>query len=218
MNLFTLLSVVTLAWSVSAVPVKRMERRVRTSTQVFNDRMSGPDYIPKLILDSAQCIASVRNIKAGLILGGESSAGLVSCRVNGQWSAPSFFTMGGAKLGLLIGGQVSDNVLVFLSDTARSRLDKASFYLGTDLSFAVGPVGSGGGGSILPRVDILVYSAGKGLYAGFSIDGTIMSHQNTWNGEVYGSGSSSATVLKTEGTKAPVLVKPYIDALGHYAP
>lgn len=214
-NLFSLflLGIVTQAFAAS----RAIERRVAISTEVFVDRMESAEFIPQDVLDQAECIASVRNVKAGFLIGGEGSTGLVSCRVGKEWSEPSFFNAGGGKLGLLVGGQVSNNVLLFMTPLARKLLNGTQFELGVDLSFALGPVGGGTGASVIPAADILTYSAGVGLYAGFSLDGTIMGHGESRNAKVYGSGVRPATLLATPGSKAPAVMGPYIDALTKYA-
>lgn len=193
-------------------------RRVSVSAGVLEARMESIAYIPKFILDEAQCIATLRSVKAGFIFGGEGSTGMVSCRLNnGEWSAPSFFNAGGASFGLLIGGQVVDSVLVFMTSSARSSLNHAQLSLGTELSFAVGPVGEGASISAIPNAEVLTYSAGTGLYAGFSLNGLVMSHGLARNAEVYGRNVTPRQLLMTPGSKAPEVVQPFIEVLNQYA-
>jgi len=193
-----------------------LDRRVAITRQVLIDRMSSVAPIPKYILDQAQCIAAMRNVKAGFIFGGEGSTGLVTCRVNGGWSAPSFLNTGGVSLGFLIGGQVVDNVLVFMTPYSRQMLNRGSLSLGGDLSFAAGPFGQGMGANISPNAHVLVYSAGTGLYAGFSMNGTVMSHGNERNQMAYGRYFSPDQLLSTPAAFTPPLLKSFVDAVEWY--
>ena len=129
-----IVSFLLLSSFVSEVRASNIEKRVAISRQVLLDRMVSHLAIPRSVLAQAQCVAAMRNVKAGFIFGGEGSTGMVSCRVNGVWSAPSFLNTGGVSFGLLIGGQVVDNVLLFMTPYARQMLNRNSLQLGGDLS------------------------------------------------------------------------------------
>jgi len=195
-----------------------IERRVAISRQVLIERMMSPNPIPRYLLDQAQCIAVLRNVKAGFIFGGEGSTGLVSCRIQGGWSAPSFLNTGGISFGLLIGGQVVDNVLLFMTPFSRQMLNRSNLTLGGDLSVAVGPFGEGIGNHVAPQANILSYSSGTGLYAGFSLNGTVMSHGDERNTLVYGRYISPGEILSTPGTLVPPAMKSFVDVLNFYSP
>ncbi len=203
---------------VSSAQAFNIERRVGISRQVLVERMMSRNPIPRYLLDQAQCIGVMRNVKAGFIFGGEGSTGLVSCRLNGGWSAPSFINSGGVSFGLLIGGQVVDNVLLFMTPFSRQMLNRGSLTLGGDLSIAVGPFGEGVGTNVAPMSNIWVYSAGTGLYAGFSLNGTVMTHGEERNGLVYGRYLTPGEILSTPGVLVPPVMKPFVDVLNFYAP
>ena len=194
-----------------------VERRVAISRQILVDRMSSRYSIPKYLLDQAQCIAVRRNVKAGFIFGGEGSTGLVSCRLNGGWSVPSFLNTGGVSFGLLIGGQVVDNVLLFMSPYSRQMLNRGSLQFGIDLSVAAGPLGQGVGTNVAPMAHVLVYSSGTGLYAGFSLNGTVMTHGHDRNQILYGKYFSPDQLLSTPGVFVPSVAKPFLNVLEYYA-
>lgn len=212
-----IVSFLLLSSFVSEVRGSNIEKRVAISRQVLLDRMVSHSSIPPSILAQAQCVAAMRNVKAGFIFGGEGSTGMVSCRVNGVWSAPSFLNTGGVSFGLLIGGQVVDNVLLFMTPYARQMLNRNSLQLGGDLSFALGPVGEGVGGTIDPLSHVFVYSSGTGLYAGLSLSGTVMTHGEDRNRMLYGNVFSSDQILSTPGNLAPPSVQPFLEVLNHYA-
>ncbi|MSP18491.1 MAG: hypothetical protein EXR74_02850 [Bdellovibrionales bacterium] len=219
MKLINLFIVSCLLFSafVSEVRGSNIEKRVAISRQVLLERMVSHSAIPPFLLSQAQCVAAMRNVKAGFIFGGEGSTGMVSCRVNGVWSAPSFLNTGGVSFGLLIGGQVVDNVLLFMTPYSRQMLNRNSLQLGGDLSFAVGPIGDGVGVMLEPLSHVLVYSSGTGLYAGLSLNGTVMTHGENRNQKLYGNFFSADQILSTPGNLAPPSVQPFLEVLNHYA-
>lgn len=193
-----------------------LDRRVAITRQVLIERMSSGAPIPKYLLDQAQCIAVMRNVKAGFIFGGEASTGLVTCRLNDGWSTPSFLNTGGVSLGFLIGGQVVDNVLLFMTPYSRQMLNRGSLSLGGDLSFAAGPFGQGVGANLAPNAHVLVYSAGSGLYAGFSMNGIVMSHGNERNSMAYGRYLSPDQLLASPAILTPPVLRPFVEAVEWY--
>ena len=113
------------ALSVSAVAYSQTSRNlddeisqsVKAAT-VFGQIMDTPDKgIPKELLEKAECVAVFPSVlKAGFIVGGRGGRGVASCRTITGWSAPAYFTLGGASFGLQIGVSVTDVILVFTND------------------------------------------------------------------------------------------------------
>src|ERR1051326_5838169 len=71
------------------------------SATVFNEIMSTPDKgVPRNILNKAQCIGIVPNMKrAGFIVGGKYGKGVLTCRTADRWSAPSIVRIEGGSVG-----------------------------------------------------------------------------------------------------------------------
>src|SRR5437660_4898235 len=105
--------------------------------------MNVPDRaIPQKLLDKAEAIAVFPGvIKAGFIVGGRAGHGVISRRVKGGWSAPAFFNLGGASIGLQIGASSTDFVLLFMNEDALKGLLEDKFEIGGEGSIAGGPVG-----------------------------------------------------------------------------
>src|SRR5438552_1633615 len=86
------------------------------AARVFSEIMGTPDKgVPKELLETAKCVAVFPNvIKAGFIVGGRGGRGVASCRTGSNWSSPAFFNLGGGSIGLQIGAQSTDFVLLFM--------------------------------------------------------------------------------------------------------
>ena len=193
-----------------------LDRRVRIASDIVANRMESRDSIPDYVIEQARCVISIKVVKAGLIWGGSGSTGLVSCRTADGWSAPSFINVSGVSFGIQIGVQFMESVLVVVSDQGRRILDRANFQIGTDVSFAAGPVGSGSGK--MPDADILSYQRTRGLYAGATVNGFILSHGKVRNRRAYEGDISGSTILAIPGSQAPAVLKEFVDTLETYTP
>ena len=93
-------------------------------------------------MEKAECIAVFPSVlKAGFIVGGRGGRGVASCRTVRGWSAPAYFNLGGASIGLQIGAQATDFVMLFMNKEGLNSLLSDEFTLGGDASVAAGPVG-----------------------------------------------------------------------------
>jgi len=124
-------------------------------------------------------------VKGGFILGASGGHGALLARnADGKsWSQPAFYTLGSVTFGLQIGGEVSEIVLLVMSDKGMDSLLSSSVKLGGDLSIAAGPVGAGAKAQI---ADILAFSRTKGLYGGINLEGAILEVRDDWNRDYYG--------------------------------
>ena len=152
--------------------------------------MGTPDRsIPKDLLDRAEAVAVFPSmLKAGFVVGGRGGSGIISRRVTGGWSAPAFFKMGGASVGLQIGAAKTDLVLLFMNQDALRGLLEDKLELGGEASAAAGPVGRSAAASTNLTLDagILSYSYSKGLFGGLEIKGVVINPDNNLNEALYG--------------------------------
>src|SRR5262245_63128910 len=70
-------------------------KRIAKSAEVLREIHAAPDKdIPADLWEKAACIVVVPDLKkAAFVFGGEYGRGLMSCRRNGAWSAPSFMRL-----------------------------------------------------------------------------------------------------------------------------
>lgn len=174
----------------SAKQLKDASKKAESAARVFEQIMGAPDRsIPKDLLDRAEAVAVFPGmLKAGLVVGGRGGSGIISRRVTGGWSAPAFFKMGGASVGLQIGAAKTDLVLLFMNDSALRGLLEDKLELGGEASAAAGPVGRAAAASTNLTLDagILSYSRSKGLFAGLEIKGAVINPDNNLNEALYG--------------------------------
>jgi SH3 domain-containing YSC84-like protein 1 len=187
--------------------------------------------IPALLLEKAKGIAVVTVLKGGFgVAGFEVGTGLVVVRLGGdgdapqqQWSAPSAIGLAGVCWGALIGAQVSDHVFLLMTDDAVQLMmsGKQQVQLGADVGVAVGPVGrtleggwgvgghAAGAAAVAP---IYTYSLSKGLYAGASLDGKVVTTRDDVNEKFYGYAVRPEHILNG-CVPAPPAAQPLYEAL-----
>ncbi len=215
------------AWS-AVVTVAKDERsddveRLKRAGAVFQEIMKTPDKaIPEDLLDKAECIAIVPGLKkGGLGLGGRYGKGVVMCRrPNRNWSAPSFIVAEGGSVGLQIGFQQIDLVMLIMNREGLEKLLEDKFTLGADASAAAGPVGRRTSAETNVRMDaqILTYSRAKGLFAGVSLEGTVVKTDKDDNQDFYRKEIPAKTILFTDQVPMPAEAKPLAAALSWRSP
>jgi lipid-binding SYLF domain-containing protein len=214
----TLLRVVLFAVTLSSVgfAAEAASSRLESAATVLNEIMAAPDRgIPSDILGSAKCVAVVPNLlKGGFIVGGAHGRGMATCRTATGWSAPAPLTTTGGSVGLQIGGQAVDLVMVVMNDRGMQALLTNRFKLGADASVAAGPVGrhTEGATDWKLRAEVLTYSRARGLFAGISFNGAVIKQDEDATGELYGRMIDFKTIL-TGSVPAPQSAEKFLAAV-----
>ncbi|MET0624621.1 MAG: lipid-binding SYLF domain-containing protein [Pyrinomonadaceae bacterium] len=169
---------------------KDASKKADSASRVFEEVMGAPDRsIPRELLDRAEAVAVFPGmLKAGFVVGGRGGSGVISRRVTGGWSAPAFFKMGGASVGLQIGAAKTDLILLFMNESALRGLLEDKLEMGGEASAAAGPVGRTASATTNLTLDagILSYSRSKGLFAGLELKGAVINPDNNLNEALYG--------------------------------
>jgi lipid-binding SYLF domain-containing protein len=166
------------------------------------------------VIREAYAIAFVPSmVKAGLIVGGEYGEGLILLRKGKTWYGPSFYNLGGGSLGLQIGAQKISLVLVVANEAGVNAFLKSKTKLGADVAVAAGPLGRQGQAATdgQLKASIYNYSMTKGLFAGVSLDGSVLSISVKRNQEYWKKEMSAEQALKTRATDRRIL--PLIQAI-----
>ena len=144
--------------------------------------------IPPSVLRSAKGIAILRVLKGGFFVSGRIGEGVVIARLpEGGWSGPSAIGTGGAGFGFQIGGQVTEFLIILNTRAAVKAFARGgNVEFGGALSVAAGPVGRVAEAGILPVAAVYTYSRSQGLFAGASLEGTILIAQSDKNARYYG--------------------------------
>jgi len=145
-------------------------------------------------------------------------SGLVVARLpDGSWSAPSAIATGGAGFGGQIGVEITDFVFILNDASAVKTFSQAgSLTLGGNVSIAAGPVGrnaeAAGAASLRSVAGIFSYSKTKGLFAGVSLEGSVIVERKDANSKLYGR-QISARELLSGAERSPPAASPLLSIL-----
>ncbi|HYB08829.1 MAG TPA: lipid-binding SYLF domain-containing protein [Alphaproteobacteria bacterium] len=181
-----------------------LERARLTYVSMYNDT-NYPQLKRYINLGKAVLIFPGQ-LKAAFIVGAQGGSGVLVARdINGVWGYPAFYTAGAGSLGLQIGFQSSETVLVIMTEKGLDAIINNQVKLGADASVAIGPVGIGAQGATTTAVgaDIVAFSRNEGLYAGGSIDGSVIVKRDDWNSEFYGPGATPRGIVLEQKFSTP---------------
>jgi lipid-binding SYLF domain-containing protein len=193
---------------------------INESANVFSEIMSTPDKgIPRQVLEKAQCIGIVPNLKrAGFIIGAKYGKGVLTCRTGRGWSAPSIVRIEGGSIGFQIGAGETDLVFVVQNRSGEDKLMKDKFTIGGDASVMAGPVGRTGEAQTdaMMHAEILSYSRARGVFAGISLDGATLRPDTDDNTALYDRPVTQQEIL-TGSVRRPPEAKPLYSAIESYS-
>ena len=142
--------------------------------------------IPQAVLKDARGLGIMTVIKAGFGFSGRGGKGVVVARTKNGWSGPSAIGTGGAGFGFQIGVEVTEFVMVLNTDAAVKAFSRdANVTLGGGISAAAGPMGRHAEVAITPVAAAYTYSRSQGLFAGISLEGTVIGTRNAANAAYY---------------------------------
>ena len=198
------------------------DRAIEAST-VLTEIMNIPESsIPEELMSRAHGIAVIPHVVKGAFgIGGQWGKGLMSQRhEDGRWSPPAYVEIGGGSFGLQIGVEASDIVLVFTDENGLKGLLKGKLKLGADASATAGPVGRKAeiGTDVLLRSAVFAYSRSKGLFAGISLDGSVISIDDSANRTIYGKDVTGEQILLGNTVRTNAAVDPFLETLRKVSP
>jgi len=187
--LFATLLTLIAPFHTSAVVSAEMQDDVNQAATIIQRFETMPEAnIPAAVLRDAKGLAILTVIKAGFIFSGRGGTGVVVARAGQGWSGPSAIGTGGVGFGPQIGAEVTETVMVLNTDAAVKAFSRgANVQLGADLSVAAGPIGRTVAAGITPMAAVYTYSRSQGLFAGVSLEGTVIAARDEANAKYYGS-------------------------------
>ena len=119
--------------------------RLRKCGVVLKEILDIPDNIPQDWLDKAECVIVLPSVKKFAIgIGGSYGRGAISCRTGknftGRWSAPAMIQLKGVNIGIQLGGQATDFLLLVMNTKGADSILKSKVKLGADAAAAAGPI------------------------------------------------------------------------------
>lgn len=198
-------------------------KRIHESAMVLSEIMSAGDRgIPRDMLEKAQCVGIVPNLKrVGFIVGAKYGKGVLTCRVPDAvgWSAPSTIRIEGGSIGLQIGAGETDVVFAVMNQSGVNKLMRDKFTVGGDASVMAGPVGRTAQAETdaMMSAEILAWSRSRGVFGGVSLEGATLRPDNEDNAKIYHRAVTQREILHGKVEPPPSATALYTE-LDRYAP
>jgi len=208
-----------------AVAQDKEEDRVENAGKVMKEILDAPDSIPQSVLDKAKCVVILPSVlKFAIGIGGSYGRGVMTCRsgsnFRGPWGPPTMMALEGGSVGLQLGGNATDFVLLLMSDRSATSILSSKVKLGADASAAAGPVGRAASAEtdVALRAEILSYSRSRGLFAGISLEGSTLRADNSANKKLYGKEVSAKDIVFKHAVPVPPSAKTLLATLQKASP
>lgn len=198
------------------------EETLKNAAAVLQETLNGSNVAPT-VLEKADCILVLPSVKkGGFIIGGSGGRGAMSCRAgekfDGAWSAPAMYSIGGASIGLQVGGSSTDFVLLIMGEKGVEAVLQDKTKMGSDATAAAGPSGATTASSSVGGADILTYARAKGLFAGVSLEGATLHQDGDANKRLYGKAISARDLVRGKSVETPAGGQPLISLLNSKIP
>lgn len=201
------------------------EDRVKEAGQVMKEILNIPDNIPQDLLDKAECVVILPSVLKGAFgVGASYGRGVMICRsgahYTGPWGAPALYALEGVSVGLQMGGQSTDFVLLVMNPQGARSLLSSKVKLGADASAAAGPKGrtAEGATDIVMNAELLSYSRNRGLFAGISLEGSTLRSDGNANAKLYGKRLEAREIIVEHKVAVPACARELVSLLDMKSP
>jgi lipid-binding SYLF domain-containing protein len=130
------------------------------------------------------------------------------------------YALEGANIGLQLGGQATDFVLLVMNPKGATSLLSSKVKLGADAAAAAGPKGrtATAATDVMLKAEVLSYSRSRGLFAGVSLEGSTLRSDGSANQNLYGRSMSAKEIIRDHRVGAPGSASTLISVLNHATP
>ena len=198
-------------------PHDRMQADVNQAAAVIERFEAIPESgIPPAVMRAARGLAILTVTRAGFIGSARGGTGVVVARTENGWSGPSAIGTGGLGIGFQAGVEISEFVIVLNTPAAVDAFAKqANVTLGGNLTVAAGPVGRAAEAGVGLGAAMYTYSRSQGLFAGVSLEGTVLGTRDEVNAGYYGRQVTAAEIL-TGKVRPPAGAQNLLGVLSKY--
>jgi lipid-binding SYLF domain-containing protein len=122
------------------------QKRLENCGVVLQEVLNIPDNLPIQVLAKAECVIVFPSVlKLAFGMGKDYGRGAMVCRTgkefNGPWGAPAMYALEGDSIGMQLGGESTDLILLVMNKRGAASILSSKIKLGGDASAAAGPKG-----------------------------------------------------------------------------
>jgi lipid-binding SYLF domain-containing protein len=200
----------TFALGITAIAADETAARLNRAEAIFAKMTESEHGIRPERIASADCIAAIPGFKKGAaVVGVGFGRGFISCRKDGGWSAPAAISLETASVGVQLGGEEIDVVVLSLDKSRRAKLLSDRFTIGSDASAAWG---NGKSAHEDPNTQVVFYGQTKGVFAGFGLDGATLKRDQSGDRALYGKDVTNSEIVDS-GATTPPIAQAFVDKL-----
>src|SRR6202790_2230589 len=201
------------------------QHRLENCGGVMQEVLNIPDNLPTEVLSKGECVIlfpSVLRVAFGM--GKEYGRGAMVCRTgkefNGPWGAPAMYALEGDSIGMQLGGESTDLILLVMNQKGVASILSSKIKLGGNASAAAGPKGRDASAStdLWMRAEILSYSRSRGLFAGISLEGSTLRPDNKASERIYHRKITARAILLDNKVSIPKTGRHLVRVLQTNAP
>jgi lipid-binding SYLF domain-containing protein len=199
--------------------------RLKESGQVMKEILDTPEDIPQDLLNKAECVIVLPSVKKVAVgIGGSYGRGVMTCRggenFDGPWSTPTMMESTGGNLGLQIGGQATDFVILVMNPKGARNMMHSKVKLGADASVAAGPKGRNASAATTAsmQAEMLSYSRSRGVFGGVSLEGSTLKPDGGANENLYGKKVSAEDIIVKGAVPKPEEASLLLSTLNERSP
>lgn len=201
------------------------QKRLENCGAVMQEVLNITDNLPQQVLARAECVIVFPSLlKVAFGMGKDYGRGAMVCRTgkdfNGPWGAPAMYALEGDSIGMQIGGESTDLILLIMNQRGAASILSSKIKLGGDASAAAGPKGRDASANTdaWMRAEILSYSRSRGLFAGISLEGSTLRPDNKANARIYGRKITARAILVLNKVAIPASGRHLVRVLQTNAP
>ncbi len=164
-----------------------VDRSTLAAQDMLGDQYGG--QAQSVLRQAHAALICPRVFRAGFLFGAQGgSCVLVARDASGSWSSPAFYDLAAGSFGLQAGLQDSEVMLMILTERGLRAILDDQFKLGGDASAVFIQWGGGVEGDTTTAVgaDIVGFNRSRGLFAGVSLSGSVISTDSGANRKYYG--------------------------------
>jgi lipid-binding SYLF domain-containing protein len=207
--MMALLSGAPRAWADDAQDARQLVEKAKLTVEEFQTDKN-MDSLRDLAKRAHGMLILPQMVRAAFIIGASGGSGVLVARQGGEWRGPTFHTLGGASFGFQAGADAAEVIILAMTERGVNKLMDPQVKLGADISVTAGPTGAGAAAATAGlSADLVSYSMAKGLYGGFSVDGSVVGARTSLNHAFWGKPVTPADIL----LKGPAPKNPQADGL-----
>ena len=195
-------------------PKLALNKEISIAANFYSAQQSDPKTaIPNWVVSQAKGVIILNRTSGAIIVGGTSGSGIgMKKNADGKFSAPAFYALGGASIGLQIGGGNTQTIAFLMSDVALNTLTDSKFVWSGNVRAAAGDQ-STQKTTTDNKIDVILYQQSTGLDAGAAVAGTQVAIDNDANRKFYNDPLITPAQIFAGKVKVPDAAKPLLDVL-----